>query len=496
MTLGIICSLSGLLLAALFPNFGYSGLAFFALLPFFYLLENAPGKSRFFLPFSTLVIFFLILLYWIPRVMVAFGGLHWALSVPLYLVLCLCLALYYSPAILCFIFAGAIRPWYAYLLFPFAWVSCDLVRNFWMINGFPWGSLGYTQVDYLWAQIADIGGVYLLTFLVVAVNSALAYACLRRSRLLPLIIVLSMLTLSALYGWQKQKADYLPSNLPVGVVQPVIDVNSSQSQLSQEYLIEIPSLIGALARQGARLIVLPEAPVAFDYYRDRPFSLLLERLASNHKMALIFSNTTLSDSGGYYNSMILLRPDGLPGGRYDKIHLVPFGEYVPAARWLSFVRPLVKEVSSFSAGDEILVTDLGGVRVGGFICYEAIFPELVRRFVAEGAELLVNITDDGWYGKSAAAAQHFQMARLRAVETRRFLVRAANSGISAVVDPAGRVKQQLGLFQRGDIIAGVRPRQELTFYVRYGNQFAEFCIFALLAGLLAGRIYKAANKRG
>ncbi len=496
LALGIVSCISGVLLASLFPDISLSALAFFALLPLFHLLERARGKSRFFLPYGALVIFFLTLLYWIPRVMVVFGGLAWVLSVLLYLVLCLWLALYYAPAIICFIFARAIRPWFAYLLFPFVWVSCDLGRNFWMINGFPWGSLGYTQIDYAWAQVADIGGIYLVTFLVVAVNSAVAFAWFHRSRLVPALAALSLLGGSAFYGWQKQRVNYPPSNLLVGVVQPVIDVNSSELQLSQEYLNEIPSLIRALGGRGARLVVLPEAPVVFDYYRDRPFSALLEQLAVQHKMALIFNNTTTSDSGEYYNSMVFLRPDGLLSGRYDKIHLVPFGEYVPGARWLSLVRPLVKEVSSFSAGDQIFVADLGGVRIGGFICYEAIFPELVRRFVAEGAELLVNITDDAWYGRSAAAAQHFQMARMRAIETRRFLVRAANSGISAVVDPSGRVKQQLGLFRRGGMIAGARPQQQLTFYVRHGNQFANFCVVALLLALLGGRIYKAANERG
>jgi apolipoprotein N-acyltransferase len=215
---------------------------------------------------------------------------------------------------------------------------------------------------------------------------------------------------------------------------------------------------------------------------------MLSRLAERHQVGLIFNNTTQGPSGRYYNSILYLRPDGSLGGRYDKIHLVPFGEFVPGADWLSFVHPLVQEVASFSAGSEVRVTDVGGVRVGGFICFEAVFPDLVRRFPSAGAELLVNITNDAWYGRTSAPAQHFQMARMRAIETRRFLVRAANSGISAVVDSNGRVRQQLGIFEQGAFIAGVLPLQGLTFYVRHGNWWGQVCTALFAAALLISRV--------
>lgn len=481
----------GFLLAALFPPFGFSFLAFFALAPFLFLLENTRGRHRFLLPWGSMIVFFGLVLYWIPRVMVVYGGLSWVLSILLYLLLCLALAAFYSPAVICFLFMHAIRPWCAYVLFPFAWVACDLVRNSWMVNGFPWASLGYTQIDRLWAQVADIGGIYLVTFLVVAVNAALAYAWLYRTQRIPALLTAAMLALSAAYGLQKWKVDYLPSNLPVGLVQPVIETDLSNSYMREKYLVEIPAMVRELALQGARLVVLPEAPSIFDYYRDSAFAATLEKVAMRHQVALIFNNTTAKSSGEYYNSMIFMLPDGSTSGRYDKIHLVPFGEYVPGERWLFFAHPLVQEVSSFSPGEGVFVANVGGVRVGGFICYEAIFPELVRKFAVAGAELLVNITNDAWYGKTAAAAQHLQIARMRSIETRRFMVRAANSGISAVVEPNGRVKRRLGMFERGTFVAGVRPLQALTFYARHGDLFAQACVWIFIGGLLSGRLYRS-----
>ncbi|MBI2821470.1 MAG: apolipoprotein N-acyltransferase [Acidobacteria bacterium] len=488
--LALAAALSGFLLASAFPHFDWSFPAFFALAPLFYLLERARGKQLFLLPWASLTLFFLLLLYWIPRVMVVYGGLSWVASLLLYLLLCLALALFYLPAVVCFAFMRVVRPWLAYLAFPLAWVTCDLLRNFWMVNGFPWGAVGYSQIDRLWAQVADLGGIYLVTFLVVAVNAAVAYAWLYRSPAVPAAAAVGILTLAGMYGWQKIREDSLPSTLRVGIVQPLIEMNLSGAALRGKYLEEIPAAVEELASQGARLIVVPEAPTEFDYYGDPPFRETMQRLAAQNQVALIFNNTTLADSGGYYNSMIFLRPDGLPAGRYDKIHLVPFGEYVPGGRWLRFVRPLVQEVSSFSPGAGIRVVSQGGVRIGGFICYEAVFPELVRQFAATGAELLVNITNDGWYGKSAAAAQHLQMARMRAIETRRFLVRAANSGISAVVEPTGRVQRQLGIFQQGAFVAEIRPLQMQSFYVSRGDLFARACALSLAAGLIVVRFYR------
>ena len=487
---GVLLALcAGLLLAAAFPHLGWSPLAFVALVPVFQMVEAGQGKRRVLLPCASLGLFFLLLLYWIPRVMVVYGGLSWITSAGIYLLLCVSLALFYVPAIVGFLFVRPIGALLAHLFFPFAWITCDLIRSFWMVNGFPWGSLGYTQVNQLWAQIADIGGIYLVTFLVVAVNSAVAYAWLHRRRWGPAALSAVLLGGSATYGILRSRVVYSPPTLLVGIVQPVIEINASSAYLREKYLAEMPARIGELAAQGARLVVLPEAPSEFDYYRDSAFSAALRGAARQYRVALIFNNTTVQSAGRYYNSMIFLRPDGSEAGRYDKIHLVPFGEYVPWERILSFVQPLVQQVGGFSAGQGIVVADLGGVVVGGFICYEAIFPELIRGFAAAGAEVLVNITDDGWYGRSAAAAQHFQIARMRSIETRRFLIRAANTGISAVVDPAGRVKRQLDTFREGTLVAGIRPEQVLPFYVRRGNLFAQSCVWIFTAGLVVMRLW-------
>jgi len=328
-----------------------------------------------------------------------------------------------------------------------------------------------------------------VTFLAVAVNSAVAWSLVTAARMRAAAVILLLLVPSAAYGAARKAVSYFPSNLIVGAVQPGIEPDGSEPYLRRQYFDRIPAMVRKLASQGARLVVLPEAPTIFNYYQDQDFAGLVNHLAAQLRVALIFNNTFSDPSGQYYNSMVFVRAGGSNDARYDKIHLVPFGEYVPGARWLFFVRPLVREVSSFSPGSDALVAELGGVRVGGFICYEAIFPELVRKFSAGGAELLVNITDDAWYGKTAAPVQHFQMARMRAIESRRFLIRCANTGISAVIDPAGRVKTQLGVFETGELIGGTRPLQEITFYVRHGDLFARACAMIFAASLLILRIY-------
>ena len=484
----LLACFSGLLVASPFAPLEWSPLALIALAPWLYLMESAGGKWAVLLPWFSVAVFFLALLYWIPRVMVVFGGLSWGISVPLYVLLCFALALFYLPAIIAFLFIRAMHPRFAYLLFPFGWVTCDLMRNFWMVNGFPWGGLGYSQIDRLWAQTADLGGIYLVTFVVVAVNGAVTYAWVHRSVWAPVSAAVVLLGVAGAYGLWRATEPAPPSNLTVGVVQPAVELNPpTDAYLRQMHLVEIPAMTRQAASQGARLIVLPEVPSEFDYYRDSVFEETYNRLAAQHRVALMLNNTTRKGGGEYYNSMVFLGPDGTARGRYDKIHLVPFGEYVPASGLLSFVSPLVREVSSFSRGGDIVVVDLGGVRVGGFICYEAVFPELVRQFPASGAEVLVNITNDAWYGPTAAAAQHFQMARMRAVETRRFLVRAANSGISAVIEPTGTVKGRLNIFEKGTLVVGVRPLQGLTFYVRHGDLFAQFCVVVFVIGLLVER---------
>ena len=248
-------------------------------------------------------------------------------------------------------------------------------------------------------------------------------------------------------------------------------------------------LTAEAARRGARLVVWPESAVPFLYDRDARLAGRLQDAVRAHGIHLFFGGDDL-DAGPagerrIYVGAKLLSPQGRLTARYRKMHLVPFGEYVPLQPVFTlggrFAAKLVQEVSDFSPGSEPVTGEVDGHRIGGYICYEAIFPALVRRFAARGAELLVNVTNDAWYGTTSAPYQHLAMAAFRAVENRRYMVRAANTGITAVVDPWGRVRERTRLFDRTVLVREVPFVGETTFYTRHGDVFARACAAIALA---------------
>ena len=189
----------------------------------------------------------------------------------------------------------------------------------------------------------------------------------------------------------------------------------------------------------------------------------------------------------YYNSAVLVRPDGSTGGVYRKMHLVPFGEYVPLQGLFFFASRLVEAVSDFSPGDTATLLPVGGHWISTSICYEIVYPNLVRQFASGGSELLTTITNDAWFGPTSAPYQHFAQASMRAIENGRYLVRAANTGISGIVDPYGRVLQSSDLFQPAVVVGDVRLLRTTTVYGRSGDIFAYASALVTLALLVAVR---------
>jgi apolipoprotein N-acyltransferase len=243
------------------------------------------------------------------------------------------------------------------------------------------------------------------------------------------------------------------------------------------------------ARRGARLVVWPESAVPFLYDEEPELSALLQELVRRDALYVYFGNDDREPPphARIFVGAKLLAPDGEIAARYRKMHLVPFGEYVPLKPLFTFggrvAAKVVQEVADFTPGTEAVNVSVEGHRVGGYICYEAIFPALVRRFPADGAELLVNITNDAWYGTTSAPYQHLAMAAFRAVENGRYMVRAANTGITAVVDPRGRILEQTKLFDRAVHVREVPFVAETTFYTRHGDVFAYACSAIALAAL-------------
>jgi apolipoprotein N-acyltransferase len=248
------------------------------------------------------------------------------------------------------------------------------------------------------------------------------------------------------------------------------------------------------AAQGARLVVWPESALPFLFDRTPVVAIQLRDVVRQYGLFLLFGNDDREERGDspgrIWVGAKMLDPQGNVVLRYHKIRLVPFGEYVPIQSLLTlggrFSAKLVQEVGEFTPGDEYAVGPVDGHPVSAFICYEAIFPDLVREFAAGGAQLLVNITNDGWYGRTSAPYQHFAMAKFRAVENERFLVRAANTGITAVVDSHGRVLERTELFERTVLVREVPLLAGSTFYTRHGDLFAWACLGAAVALTAAG----------
>jgi len=489
-------AVSGVLLALCFPRPHFSLLAWVALVPLLAVLVQRRSRLRLF-SYGWLAgaLFFGITCAWIYDVMRVHGKLSFLAAGGVLLLFVLVTGLFFGMFSL--LVGELARRWQlgALLAAPFAWVAMEWLRTYVPFGGFPWNLLGYAVAPHVgWIQPATYAGVYGVSFLLVAVNSLVASAWLAPSRRKLMLLTAVALILAGTAEWGRR----LP---PVPATEQALLVQTNLPQTDEfdpdwaanhpDEIARLDELTRAAAqeRAGGRpaLIVWPEVPVSFYFHDDPVLRARFLQLAQATRSYLLIGVVDFeSDADGARhptNSAVLLGPDGGYIGQYDKIHLVPFGEYVPLGGWLGWLEPLTQEVSDFRPGraPAALPAEVG--RPGILICYEAIFPGLVRRFVTEGAEVLVNLSNDGWYGRSAALPQHLNLARVRAVETRRFLLRATNTGITAVIDPYGRLVARAPVGMRTALAAGFAPRRSQTFYVRQGDWFAALCAFVSLAVL-------------
>lgn len=455
-----------------FPRVSLVFLAWVGLIPYLWFLVRKPswqktilGHLLFSLPYFGGV------LYWIPRVMVVHGGFGWPLALLLFLALLLALTVFLFPFTLLVRLVAIRSAGQALVCAPGFWLLTELIRNYFMVNGFPWALIGYSQYPYFWLiQVSDIGGVYLVSYLVVMGNAALL-AGLRMRRWKYLALAATILVLANAYGiyrayfWRPAKQPVIS----VALVQPNIGLAENTEHYATKYFEVAPAYYRRAVAAGADLVIFPEAQNPYFYPQDFYYRTFLERMVASDPAYLIFNSSFAESESRYFNSAFMLGKEGRAVFRYDKVHLVPFGEYVPAARWLNFVEPMVHEVSSFTPGDGFKVARVGDVPVGTMICYEGIFPEIAREFQRQGAQILVIITNDAWYGPTAAAEQHLEIAAFRAIENRRFLLRAANSGYSAVIDELGRFRSKTKLFEEDLLRADVSPMAGRSIYSYVGE---------------------------
>ncbi|HYK89455.1 MAG TPA: apolipoprotein N-acyltransferase [Acidobacteriota bacterium] len=484
-------ALSGLLQFCCFPRVGQEHVAWFALVPLIWFVTRSISLREAFLGGLVSGVFaWFGLLIWIPRTLQHYGGVAESLAWTLYILLVCFLSCFPAAASILTRFCIE-RGGEKYLLvFPFAWVTLEYLRNYFPFGGFPWLLLGYSQTGSArLIQIADLTGVYGMSFILVWVNAALAWLLLHRVKgagIWPIAAGLLMVGASAAYGrvvlgnWGRSTA----SCCTVAMLQENLSFDEPEAVLTRKFQEGYVQMASRLTPESVDLLILPESPSPLTFQYDTSYRDTLKMLARRFRLGMIFNNITYTDGGGepkYFNSAYFLGRDGQELGRYDKIHLVPFGEYVPLRRLFFFVETISKDVGDFAPGGKHVTVDMGGRRVSSIICFEAVFPELVRHFVREGSELIVNLTNDGWYGDSAAPYQHLSMARWRAVENRRYLLRAANSGISAIIDPTGAVLASTPLLQQAVCEGRFAFRQSLTFYARYGDVAAVLCVIIMIA---------------
>jgi apolipoprotein N-acyltransferase len=389
----------------------------------------------------------------------------------------------------------------ACLLAPFLWVTLEFLRAHLPIISFPWNLLGYAVSGNLaLLQLTAWTGIYGLSFLAAAFSALLVWSLLERTRR-SFITVFSVAAILLLLSWQG--ARLLPQAIPHYWAH-LVQTNFPQSehyppdwmQIHAPEMDQLEKISVDAARRQPGLIVWPETPAPFSL-RDPVFAARAERIASDSGNDFLVGvvTWTQASSGEWQasNSAVLLDPSGHRLFSYDKIHLVPFGEYVPLRPWIKFAGRLTADIADFTPGTTYSIGRLDGGQFGVFICYEAIFGDEIRRFSLAGADLLITISNDGWFGRSAAPAQHLMMARVRAVESRRWLLRDTNNGYTVSVDPYGRYVASMATDIRGELDAPYDFRSDRTLYVRWSDWFAWLCVAASL-GLIVFGISRRAGR--
>ncbi len=407
---------------------------------------------------------------------------------------------------------------------PFAWVTLEFAQTHFPAIGFPWNLLGYAAAKHIvLLQFASVTGIWGLSLVAAGFNAMLAWALVTRARLALIvaggIAVALVATIVVGDRWvpsaqPRSTARLVQVNFPQAMSYPGDWLDKHTAELDELERISVGDagsppqagqpMAGVTAQNAVNpplqssqvdLIIWPEVPAPF-YLQDPRFAARAQRIARGANawflLGVVEWRPAQSPAAATtrrqvpHNSAVLLAPTGERAYTYDKIHLVPFGEYVPARRLLRFAESLVAEVGDFERGREYSVGQTPSGKFSALICYEVVFPDLVRRFVQNGAELLVNISNDGWLGRSAGPDQHLAMARVRAVENRRWLLRSTNNGYSAAIDPYGRVVAQLPTDVRATLDVPFEARSGVTFYTRFGDWLAWLCVVLVFAFAGAG----------
>jgi len=506
--------LSAVLLILSFPGFNMWIFAWIAFIPLFFALENQGPFKAFLISYLTGFLFFLGTIYWLIHV-----------TLPGMIVVVAYLALYFGLFGLLISYSKLSTPYSqlpTMLFIPAAWVTFEWIRAN-ALTGFGWNLLGYSQASNLtMIQISDITGAYGVGFVILALNAAI-YAYIKNLRnakktYMGLAAVSFLLLAVFAYGSLRLNNVFTGEKLKVAIVQGNIPQDEKwDSRFTDFILSRYAGLTREAAMEKVDMVIWPETSVPGFLENEKELYDTVRDLAAEANAPILVGSPRYDEadnSESYYNSAFLVLSDGTIGGHYDKIHLVPFGEYVPFKNLLSFIHRFApRPIGDCVAGKDFTVFRfslkraardadynwklLKKVNFSCLICFEDVFPDLARKFVKKNADFLVNITNDAWFGKTSAAYQHAQASIFRAVENRTNVLRAANTGLSCFIDQKGRITGRVArngrdLFVDGFGIQEIVLSRARTFYTKYGDLFAYMCVFLTLLNLAA----RLKNKTG
>jgi apolipoprotein N-acyltransferase len=474
------------------------------------------------------IFWYILNCYWIDRTMNLYGHVPALGAAGILVLYSLVLGLYFGlfGLVLAFLRRASGGVALPLLVAPFAWVGIELAAS--RITSVPWDQFGYSQVDnFLLTRLAPWTGVYGISFLLVAVNALIASAALTKSLHLRVRIgvgAVLLATLLQLGSWMQPKP--APTQATAVLLQENFDVNTNNDWVGDEWDRNITRFLRQSEDLGVSwyagmpdaskplhhelypngeppisLIAWPEAPSPFTE-GDPRFQAAMRTLAAQTRAAIVVGNPTSEagvDEQGRrvdhdYNSASFISPEGEIVGRYNKIHLVPFGEYVPYRNLFFFAHHLTNQVGDFSRGTTRNVFRVNGHAYGVFICYESIFADEIREFAKNGADVFVNISDDGWYGDTSAPWQHLNMARMRAIENRRWILRDTNSGVTASIDPYGRVVKSAPRHVFTSLAVQYGFRSDRTFYTLHGDVFAYTCGIIMIGTILLANVRRRSQQ--
>ncbi len=498
---------SALLLVLSFPDFDLWPLAWIGLVPLLVVVAQARTRSTaFVLGLLWGIIFFYGSCWWLTYPMIHYGHLPAWLAYLLLIFPVLLVGVF--PALTCAFLAHLISRFgsSALLAAPFIWISLEEAR--YGITGQVWNTIGYSQAFHpSLIQSARWGGVYAVGFVLLLANSAIAFVLLRRTiasalgslLLLILIALFTAMPIRSLKPEPNSKMSTLIVAIQPNVPMEEIDSVTSQQLLDRHFGLTTGALSASAAAPAThRVIIWPESPMNFSYSRDSQLRDVVSNFARNNQTSLMLNSLEPAPNGGAYNSALLVNQEGRIVAQYDKIRLMPFGEYVPLPRWLPGASSVRGIVGDFTPGSSYTLMPLGDLRAGVFICVEAAHPGIARTFTNEGADVLVNISNDGYLGPTPVMRQHLANAIFRAVENDRDIVRVTNSGISALITSGGEVLNATSGFEPAVRTWTImKENQGTTFYTRHSDMFLLVCAMISLGFIAASVMTKRTyNRRG